>query len=417
MIRSLFFFAAAFLTIFSNTIYSQAGATAVPFLLFGTSPDGNALGESRISIFSQSPILASSNPALLGVQGKLQSVNTELYVEKTQWLPEFGLSDLNLNTFAISVFAPIKNGFSLPVSAGLGISQTTLNLGTFVITDEHGSTISLVGGKEYVRTYSFGIGVDYGVRAGLGFNYKEITSKFGNIFAVQQKDEVKSSAVDYTAFIYAPIYTPLFEREDFFHPTLRYVQPFANVSTAFALSNIGDKIFYRNESEKDPLPRAFSLGYTIEAGLAYNYSGITGNLVSFKFLREAEDLLVTANSSAISEQSFPGDMDIVENLIHGRSKDKVTIRKGYEISFLDVVSFRSGSNKMPFRDFFKTTGYGINITKILFLLNQISEKPLNNPFVDFILQCCDIMYNQADYTSQSSVLYGTTFSGITISLH
>jgi hypothetical protein len=62
------------------------GETAVPFLLFSASPEGNGMGGINASRITDDAMAELANPAQLGLQALHQFVSTGFYTSTTDWL-------------------------------------------------------------------------------------------------------------------------------------------------------------------------------------------------------------------------------------------------------------------------------------------------------------------------------------------
>ena len=80
------------------------------------------------------------------------------------------------------------------------------------------------------------------------------------------------------------------------------VLPVTNLSLGYAISNIGDEIYYVDEAQKDPLSRTARLGYSFDIGLDLSIKTIDINLFNYSFGAEAEDLLI----KDIDRENFEG---------------------------------------------------------------------------------------------------------------
>nr|MBP9212771.1 hypothetical protein [Bacteroidota bacterium] len=63
---------------FALSLSAQAGMTAYPFLLIGTSLSGNGMGEIRGTLNHGSTLQATFNPGLLGIHSIDHSYSAEL---------------------------------------------------------------------------------------------------------------------------------------------------------------------------------------------------------------------------------------------------------------------------------------------------------------------------------------------------
>jgi hypothetical protein len=408
-----------FLTLFffNSLAFSQAGSSAVPFLLIGNSLSGNGAGEVRASNNTGSALMATFNPGLLGVQSFSQRFNSELYTQKTLWLPIFNLSDLYLISNAVTIGTQLNEYYDLPhpISFGIGYSNTYLNLGEFVVTtDKDPTPIDKFHGYERADVISVGSAIQYGATYGFGFNIKRIYSQLSPIGTAEERGNGIATpfAFDIGTFIDIPI----INRFDFSKEANNSISVYPNLSAsvAYVYSNIGGSVEYGDLNQSDPLPREITMGYTISGGIDLHFLGADIDLISAKFIRESEDVAVKRTSG--NDWSFQyglGDIRFYDNLMAGKYSDNSCLRKGFELQLFNLVTIREGSNKLEARDFFKTEGVEINITGVFRYIHILSPDIFNNTLMNFVYHHLDIRLIKSSYTG-TMILSGSSFEGITV---
>jgi hypothetical protein len=403
--------------IINSLAFSQAGSSAVPFLLIGNSLSGNGMGEIRASTNTSSALMGTFNPGLLGVQSFTQRFNSELYTQKTLWLPIFNLSDLYLISNAVTIGTQLNEYYDLPypISFGIGYSNTYLNLGEFVVTTEKDPTpVGIFHGYERVDVISVGSAIQYGATYGLGLNIKRIYSQLSPIGTAEERG--KGIATPFAFDLGTFIEIPIIKRFDFSNESNNTISFYPNLSTsvAYVYSNIGGSINYGDPSQSDPLPREITMGYTISGGIDMNFLGADIDLVSAQFIRESEDLAVKRTSS--TDWSFQyglGDIRFYDNLMAGKYSENSTLRKGFELQLFNLVTFRKGSNKMEARDFFKTEGFEMNITGVFRYIYILNPDVFDNTLMKFVYHHLDLRLIKSSYTG-TMILSGSSFEGITV---
>lgn len=176
--KDLLFVSSLFFVILSPNQLTAQGESAVPFLLIHPSPNANGWGNVGTAVVSDNPISVIANPAQLGMFSLDKYFSASTYAPKTQWLPEFGLSDLTYSVWAISGGYNLSNELPLPfpVSIGAGYSRINLNLGEFIRTNESGQEIGRFSAFETSEQFSVGVGLDVYAKLSIGWNFKKIVS-------------------------------------------------------------------------------------------------------------------------------------------------------------------------------------------------------------------------------------------------
>lgn len=391
--------------------------TAVPFLQIGTSLTGNSMGEIRGSANTGSAQMGTFNPGLLGVQSFTTRFNSEVFTRRTNWLPAFRLSDLTITSHAVTagIVFDDDNAFPLPLALGIGYSNVYLNLGEFIVTSESSpEAIGTFHGYERVDALSFGAAVRFGALFGVGLNIKRIHSSLSPVGTAQEAGDgtVTPYAVDIGTYIDIPVvsspaFDPAPDRGLQLHPTL-------SMSIAYIYGNIGNGVSYLRGSQPDPLPREITAGYSVTGGLTMDLIGTRIPLADVLFVREAQDIAVIRTGSDWSYQYGLGNINVNDNLIHGRTSVRSTLRKGGAVTLFGILTMREGSNKMDSRDFMTTEGTEIHLTGIFRFLTPFFPAMLSNPSTAFIFSHLQISYIHSRYAG-IGLLNGTNFEGVMIS--
>lgn len=405
---------------FALSLSAQAGMTAYPFLLIGTSLSGNGMGEIRGTLNNGSTLQATFNPGLLGIHSINHSFSTEFFTQRTSWLPAFHLPDLTLNSFALSARVPYYNAPDdpYPITIGVGWSTTYLNLGEFVITSEQDPTIvGTFKGYERVDGISAGIGVEYGGRFGFGLGIKNIISSLAPIGTRIDSSESTASNIAFDLGFFAEFpmigsrtFEPLQTGSVLFLPDL-------SVSASYNYRNIGGMVTYKDPAQRDPMPREIVMGLSLSGGLAAEVRSVRLPLVSFLFAREASDIAVfRTGPSDWSYQYAIGDIDLVNHLLFGKSSSFGTVAKGSSISFAGMVTFLEGSNAMVHREPFRTKGTMVHLHGVFPYLHFLFPSLRENTVFSYLTDHLQLNYVQSSYSGHSAFpLDGTKFEGLTAS--
>lgn len=187
------------------------------------------------------------------------------------------------------------------------------------------------------------------------------------------------------------------------------ILPSLDFSIGYAQTNIGDKVYYVDKSQVDPLHRIARLGYGLSAGM--KLPGNIDNIEIFHldFSVDAEDYLIVRDSSGQigPYQKFLGDIKIGRNIFGIRGDYKVNSHSGLKLELLESLDFMWGhiANERMLQT---TNGFGIRLKGLLkFITDQ-----RKNPAFSFIADHFDLRYYKTTYLKDS--LVETKFQGIEI---
>lgn len=230
--------------------------TGVPFLLISPDSRAGGMGEANVAIADNASAVFW-NPAGLGFQKGIEANFTH-----ANWLPAFN-ADLFYDNLTGKYYVPNVGTFALGI--------TYLNLGSSLQTDELGRE-----GQTF-KSYEFAVTGSYGVRViptlALGASLRYINSALSPFGAGAESGTGSASTI---AFDIATLWKPKFDGwlgERF--------------SAGLNISNIGPKIAYIDDSQADPLPTNFKLGFALRP-LSDDYNKLTV-AVDFNKLLVARD--------------------------------------------------------------------------------------------------------------------------------
>ena len=400
----------------SNLASAQVVTTAVPFLLIPASPEGNGLAGISSSVMTSDPFAMIANPGQLGMQSLSQYLGAGT-TGKTLWLPAFNLSDVYILSRAGFIGVPVREFVDLPfgVSIGAGYSRVYLNLGQFAVTTTDPNILQTFHGYEQSTALSVGIGIEYGVRLGVGISTKSIESHLGGYYVspgiLFNSASANPHAVDYGAILNAPIGELIFDSHVLgasnFHPLF-------DVNLSYGRSNIGGSVWYVDPGQLDPLPRLANLGASTELGLTYRGDLISWKLISCTIAREAYDLLVWKDQlGRFTYKNGSGNLSFFRNIIRGVGSDKLNIRKGVQINLLEVAYAQWGSMDEPGLNY-TTTGLGVRLAGILKVTRLLQPSTGDSGIVAFLIRHIDLQYCRSSYVGNESPINGADFNGISL---
>lgn len=389
----------------------HAQFTALPFLQIGTSLSGNGMGEVRGTLNNGSTLMSTFNPGLLGVSSFDTQFSAETFDRHAAWLPAFHMNDLWIHSTAVTLGTIINDGTgtAIPIAAGIGYTNTFLSLGDFVVTSEDGSNIQHYTGYDRVDGVSAGAAIRYGVTAGAGVNVKRVVSSDGSNASTPWM-------MDLGIFVDAPLIPETYRRIDI-DPSFALITE-SGLSCSYVYSNIGGDVHYGSSQYSDPLPREITAGMALRAGWTAEIDGKRFPLLSGTVVREANDLAVRRSDDG-NQWTFQSGLDYIDignNLLLGNATPNITLRRGSEYTVMGLVSFRSGTNRMPHREFITTSGQTIHIHGLFPFLRSLSDRLDKDPVIGYLLNHLQISYVTSSYES-IGVLNNTSFSGFVIGLH
>ncbi len=392
----------AFIWIFSFHSFAQ-DQTALPFLQLSPSPQQNGLGWTGVSNPNDDPFGFYFNPAMLGYSSQHTNLSMQFYPSKADWL---GFNDLKFNSYAFNLgynFVNELNG--LRVSAGVGFIHSNFDYGKFIIYRTNAF--------DSYSAYGFGVAMNYFISLSIGITFKDIHSQFTQITGLEAgKYDLDATALDYGILLSIPVVKLIDDNLSFQIDDESKLKPVLNYSIGYSRLNIGDKVYYVDPAQADPLPLTARLGHTIGIGINFASDDINVKVINYDLIFEAEDLLVIRDSLGNSTyQGMLGDIDIWKNLIQLKSDENVIVHKGHSINFAETVTVLKGSfigRGYPSTRF--SDGIIVSTNGLFKWLNSFD---LNSEFLEFFTKHFEIRYISSTNLKKS---LDSDFSGISIAL-
>jgi hypothetical protein len=390
------------------------------------------MGEAAVANRTDDPLSFMINPAHIGYLSE-NSLHSYGY-NFSNWLPEFGLSDLWVKTFAFSSginLKKVKESY-LPFSFGMGYSRLFINLGMFNLRDEYNNDLGNFHAWESSDQYTLGIGVNYLIRAYAGVTFKQIISM------LHEEDDIstRAKAVDYGMLVVIPVVDIVSKISNKRFQLLPDVIPYVDINVGIAKNNISDDSvsYYPYATYSDPLPRYARAGIGFDIGVNYKLNNVNLKLFSFKWTIEAGDVLVKRYSGVYDSltdtwitrpywkyvEGF-GNIKFFDEIILGKTNKETEKKKGWELNIFDIFSFRSGSFlEDPQRGarHYYTDGFGIRFSGLAKLLRAMNPSFDRNFITGIILNNFDIRYNHSVLSTveKNHPLSGTKWDSINISV-
>jgi hypothetical protein len=394
-----------FVILFSKINLAQ-GEAAVPFLLLQPSPSLSAMGQVGASLPTQDPFGFIWNPAQLGYNSLNNNLSFIFYPTPVDWVPSWN-ADIELNALAFNVGYNFKNIIGFPISFGFGYSNVNLNYGTFIITDPSGpNPVGTFQPEDYYNAYSFGLGVDYYVQLSVGYTIKNVKSDLTNEISAE------TTVNDFGILINTPVIKLIDENLLWQIDGSLKSKPTFDFSLGYSKSNIGDEIIYIDAAQADPLPRIDRTGYGISTGLDLISDNFSINAFNLSFTVEADDILVTRNSTGNWEyESTLSDLQFWKNIVEIEGSQEIVSHAGTKLEFVESVSLYFGHFSGRGYDSEKTNGYELR-AKGLFKLSALWAK---DSFTDFLRDHIDIIYYNTNYFEYDRL--ETKMTGLALYIH
>jgi hypothetical protein len=383
------------------------GEAAIPFLTQSLSPAQNAMGTAGTSLPTDDPYGFLLNPAQLGYTSQTTNLSFMFYPSEIEWL---GMNQLTLNSIAVNAGYNFKDLIGLPLSLGGGYTNPEFNYGTFIRTDTNGNVLGTFESKDYYTAWSFGAGIDYFVQFSAGVTFKDVTSILSDhpTAGEQGTGTAEVSAIDYGFLLNVPVTRLINDKLAFNFIQNIPALPYFNLAFGYAVSNIGDEVYYIDPSQSDPIPRTVRTGYGIAAGLNLQFDKNLINLFDFAFTVDADDILIERDAYGSEYQSGLGDINYGKNVIQIEGDEKVITRSGLQFSMLETLVLRNGHLNGRGFDMRTTDGIEIRAKGLLKMLSQFS----GDTTVDFIADHFDLRYYNTNYFSDH--MFETEMTGLAL---
>ena len=387
-----------------------------------TSAEANGMAGIASSLPSDEAAATIANPAQLGIFSLEGILNASTYAAKASWL---GSNNLNVTALNVGIKSSDFFDFPFQFSVGAGYSRTFLGLGSIIWMSGNGNIRGLLPEWEKQENYTIGVGVDWFVKLGFGYNFKTLNADVPISDSSGYRSSVaNTNAHDYGAMVQIPaadIVSYFADQPLTISPKLK---PVLNINIGYARRNIGDYLFIPGailESSYQSLPRTATLGLNFDLGIKTVVENREWTFFSFIWAREAEDQLLlnlplaspAGNSSfEFQYKSGLGNIEPIDNLILGRTYGKVDLRKGWQVQLADFLFVRGGKFE-GIGYSYSTFGTSVKLNGLLKLLAAFDMVNINSGTFAFLVDHLDLQYDYSRY-STGAPLNGTTFKAINL---
>ncbi len=282
---------------FSISAYSQAGGSAVPFLLISADARACGMGETGTAIADNLNAIYW-NSGGLGFQDSRQ-----ISLNFSRWLPQFN-ADLYYSSGSYGQFVPSLDGM-------IAVNFILMNLGEFTRTNEAGQPLGTFRSNEFALSIGYGTMLSDDIGAGIVLRY--IQSNLAPISGTSGGAGTGRSG----AFDFGVLWKP--RKLDIFGLDLS-----DKFNLGANLQNVGPKVTYIQEA--DPLPTVLRVGTAI-------------NLTRDEF----NDLSITCDIAKllVRRDGIVSD-PIPKSLVTAWEKGGIETSFGAEYWYEHIVALRAG---------------------------------------------------------------------------
>lgn len=408
------------LVFFPFSAHAQ-GESAVPFLLITPSIDGNGMGGIGTSVGSDNATAPMQNPGQLGLFSLHGFLNAAFYTPRTNWLPEFNISGMTYDAWALNAGVKINNFVDLPfrLSLGAGYSQVDLDLGTFAMTSSLGPQAIMYGKSwEKSKNFSLGLGLEYFIQIGAGITFKSVESHLSPIGTESEPGAgtANVSAQDFGVIALLPLPEAIEAAGGVSLEIVPKLRPLLDIGFGYTRCNVGGSVSYFTDAQSDPLPRKAAIGTYVEVGAISTLIRPGWKPLSFMLVREAEDILVNRRANGSWEYTTGlGDIRFIDNVLLGKASPTIGLRRGWQLQVGEMMYLRGGSVESPGLQY-ETSGYTLRLGGVFKVMMMISPEMRNEEWFRVLADLLDFQYTSATYSSTSSPIRDTSFKGINIVL-
>jgi len=373
------------ITLSSNSLLSQVGSAAVPFITVNPSPMSTGIGQAGVALTEYDPYCMFSNPALPGLGAQSVNFNFGFYPQSTELFSQFSAIDYS----SMGGYAGYKfKDPELPMSIAVGYLRQYVDLGTYTRTAEDGTVLGTFQSEEYSDGLNFSLGYDFGIKLGFGMNVKFINSKLVPLSSPDNTATGKATAFDLGLMGIIPILTN--------HEIAQDMNIDLNFGIGASLKNFGDPIEYRGET--DPLPRSSVLGYSINSSLKWLLFGKVFNAIKLEWTAEADDLLITRDSLGYRYENIYSDLQPINNILLLDGSMEINVRYGLAVSIMDLLQLYVGGQTNITDQVEETNGWAIHLNGLFKAL----DSSMGSSFWSYLTSHFDLYY----YNSTHEVVYG-----------
>ncbi|MCL5268470.1 MAG: hypothetical protein M1469_10255 [Bacteroidetes bacterium] len=418
-----------FLVMATTDLTTTIPAYAQELLTTTLSAEGTGMGGMDASVISNNAMATTANPAQLGIFSLTNLFSASTYTPRTIWAPGSSTQVYPLESSAVNAGISIKRFMNAPFdfSAGFGYSKTTLGLGKYSGFQDNGDYFSSPMGEE-LETRSVAIGIDWLVKAAIGYNFKN--TDIQQPIVASNGFLIPSDIVGHVHDIGVIVQVPVVDSDSRVagQPIMltRKVRPIFDITLSYARRNIGGSTTSWIFQDTIPFPRQAIIGLNFKIGLETHVQYRKWTFFSFMWGRQADDILFTYNpeiepflSPSYSHYVYKkgiGDLRPIDNLILGRSYGDVNLHSGWHVQVGEFLYVSSGKSYAIGYGTYSTLGAGFRLEGILKLLTAYHLIDIERGGVySFLIDHLDLQYDCGEYIGTSNTdIAGTNFRTLNV---
>ena len=383
-----------FLLVSNHFAFAQS-EVLFPFFIDQVSIPLIAAGHTGTANLTTDAIGFYYNPAQLGYSSRYNNFAFSFMPSKTN-LPAF--LPITTRSYGFQVGYDFnKIDKSIPLTIGVGFIHSYLNYGKFTFTNSQSpSPLIEYEPEDSYNSISLGAGYKYFAYFNLGFSLKMFNSFLTKQITSNGIKDVKAdgTSIDLGALVILPL-SELWFNKTIFNNNGYSIKPKSNFSIGYAINNIGEKVYFIDPAQSDPLPRIARLGYNLNFGLDIQIKNVELNLIDYSFTGEADDILVKRDTTGVKYEGMFGKLIPGKHLISLVSDKNVVVHKAHTFSLFETITYSTGRVNGRQYQIIKTEGVGISTEGLLKLLCAFTE----NKVLNYITGHFTLEYSRANLNS------------------
>jgi hypothetical protein len=391
------------------------------FLNMPPSPAANGMAGVLMMSAVHDPFSPMINPGIIGLMAQQHRLTAGFYPERTEWIPNMWFESnyryssraLNLGISRQRIERWAKQSF--PFGIGLGYNEVNFDYGEIPYFDDQHQYLGTVDSWANSKGVSVGAGYDGVVQAGIGLSSKYTAAHYGI-------SKGTAIAHDIGLVVQLPVMDLLRKPNIDSSWSPFFVTP----RIAYAMTSIG-KARYEESLESSPLARTGRMTLGLAVGVTLrNPDNSEWAVVSLEAAIQGEDGLVFPDQNSYRYLMNPlGDIHVFKDLILGKRNKLIEKTKGWEISLLEVISFRRGAYEGAGNGWrYETEGIGIRSGGIFKLVRRLEPRLSANRIINFLTDHLEVEYSESKWAQEKyRVVYGyenpydgTKYQGLSISI-
>ncbi len=370
-----------------------------PELLPGSARN-NAVGGASVANQYPDALSANANPALASLYSSRKNILFGFYPGSVQWL---GSENLELNNTSIIAGYYFRNLYKeLGVSVAAGYTSKS-----FKYTNSNQ--------KEESDGFLLSAAINYYVTLSAGITFKSMNSDILPAYPEDKNILVENNVADWGLLLYVPV-TKLAYNESLLSISGYNLRPHLNVSLGYTRKNTGSKTSIENAMYNYAyMPATSTLGYQVNFGFTSHSRTANFQMLNISFSLDAdEQMYLDGFTDEYNLEHYSDDakvkLNVWDNLVMMHSSDRVIIRRGWRLSFMETFSYARGVFDGANNRNRGTSGFGFSSKGIFKLLQREFGR---NKIMNYVFNSLQFDYYISDFFKDEDVetrFYGLNFT-------